>query len=215
MPVLVKICGNTSVADARLALRAGADYLGVILEHPPSPRNVSLEDARRIAAAVDRPVVAVTVNLPLERLLHIHKMLQPAALQLHGDEPVELVRALKARDITVWAVAAGDTAAVRRRAVELWEAGTDAIQVDARAVADTGTIYGGTGQTSDWDAARALVAGGLRVVLAGGLTPENVAQAVRTVQPWMVDVISGVEAAKGVKDASKVERFVEAARSQT
>jgi len=209
---LVKICGTTSIEDAKLAARAGADYLGIIVEHAPSPRNVSLNRAREIAAAVDVAVVVVTVNLTLERLLQIHEALRPAVLQLHGDESPEIVRQLKEQAVLVWAVAAGSAAEVRQRAFEMREAGADAILVDVRAITPDGIIYGGTGQIGDWDVARELVESGLRVILAGGLTPDNVAAAVSTACPWMVDVISGVEARKGVKDEAQVRRFIEAAR---
>ena len=210
---LVKICVNTSVEDAQMAARAGADYLGVIVEHAPSPRNVSLIRAQQIVAAVSTPVVAVTVNLSFERLLQIHEQLQPAALQLHGDESPELVRRLKAQGVLIWAVAAGDPEIVRQRALELTDAGADAVLLDARATSPNGIIYGGTGQVGDWDVARELVQSGMRVILAGGLTPENVADAISTASPWMVDVGSGVEARKGVKDEAKVRRFIEAART--
>lgn len=211
--VLVKICGNTSVADAQLTEQAGADYLGVIVEHAPSPRNVSLDLAREIRAAVSLPVVAVTVNRTLHDLLHIHDTLQPAALQLHGDESAELVQQLKARGIEVWGVAAGTTEVVRQRASSLREAGADTILVDARHESAAGIIYGGTGQTSDWQLARELVEQGMRINLAGGLTPENVAEAIHVTQPWMVDVISGVEARKGVKDEAKVRQFIAAVKT--
>ena len=210
--VLIKICGCTSVHDAELAAQAGAEYSGIIVEHAPSPRNVDLTTATQIAAAIEIPTVAVTVNKSLEQLLHIHRVLQPAVLQLHGDEPLELIRELKSHGLTIWAVASGESEAVRRRAYTATEAGADAVLVDARSTSDSGIIYGGTGHTSDWNVARELVDAGLRVVLAGGLSPENVVDAIEQVRPWMVDVISGVEASKGVKDADKVRRFVSAAR---
>ncbi len=212
---LIKICGNTTVADVQLAARLGADYVGIIVEHAPSPRNIDLEQAAEIRRAVDIRLVAVTVNLPLARLLHIHDELRPAALQLHGDETPELVSQLKSHKITVWAVATGAADHVPQRAHVLNEAGADAILIDARHIASSGTIYGGTGQLSDWETARELVEGGVRVILAGGLDPHNVGPAVRAVRPWMVDVVSGVEAGKGIKDAGKVQEFIEAARSGT
>lgn len=212
--LLIKICGNTSVQDAQLAAQVGAEYSGIIVEHAPSPRNVDLATATQIAAAVDIPTVAVTVNKSLEQLLHIHGVLRPAVLQLHGDEPPELIRALKDHGLTIWAAAAGDADAVRQRAYAATEAGADAVLVDARITSQNGTIYGGTGHTCDWDVAHELVDGGLRVVLAGGLTPENVVDAIEQVRPWMVDVISGVEASKGVKDADKVRHFVAVARGE-
>lgn len=214
---LVKICGITSAADAQLASRLGADYLGVIVEHPPSPRHVGVQQARDIFAATDRLTVAVVVNQSPDQLLRIADVLQPAALQLHGDESVQLVRELKARGLAVWAACSanvsGNSEGVRRRAGEMAEAGADAILLDARDTNESGIIYGGTGKLSDWRLAQSLVEDGLRVVLAGGLNPENVAAAVRAVAPWMVDVISGVEARKGVKDEEKVRRFIERARS--
>jgi len=210
--VLVKICGTTSIHDAQLAAQAGAEYSGIIVEHVPSPRNVTLADAAEIAASVDIPVVAVTVNKSLEELLHIQGVLRPAVLQLHGDETPELVRELKQHNLVVWVVASGDAEAMRRRACVMTEAGADAILVDARTTSESGTIYGGTGHTGDWKVARELVDAGIRVVLAGGLSPDTVAAAIAQVRPWMVDVVSGVEASKGVKDPEKVRRFVAAAQ---
>lgn len=206
-----------------MAARLGADYLGVIVGHPPSPRYVGLEAARAIFAAAETPAVAVVVNLPLDELLRLADALNPAALQLHGDESPSLVRQLKARGLTVWAACssnadgnedngAGQGENVKRRAHALTEAGADAILVDAaRTTNESGIVYGGTGKLSDWQLTQSLVEDGLRVVLAGGLLPDNVADAVHAVRPWMVDVISGVEARKGVKDEEKVQRFIEAA----
>jgi phosphoribosylanthranilate isomerase len=155
--------------------------------------------------------------------LRLADALQPAALQLHGDESSSLVRQLKARGLTVWAACSSDGEAdssvaderVERRACALTGAGAgaDAILIDAaRAANESGGVYGGTGKLSDWRLAHSLVEDDLRVVLAGGLSPDNVADAVHAVRPWMVDVISGVEARKGVKDEEKVRRFIEAAR---
>lgn len=208
----VKICGTTTMEDARLAMVSGADYLGVIVDHPPSPRSVSIEDARIIFAQSEIPIVAVSINQSLDALLHLAHVLRPAALQLHGDESAETVRALKENELQVWAACSGERGVARRRALEMIEAGADAILIDARVESPQGTIYGGTGQRGDWDLARVLVQSGIRVVLSGGLSPDNVAEATGAVQPWMVDVASGVEARKGVKDAEKVRRFIEAAR---
>jgi phosphoribosylanthranilate isomerase len=205
---LVKICGTTSPEDAELAASAGADYIGVILHHPPSPRNVSTEQARAIFAAARVPVVALTVNQPLDVLLQLAAEFKPAVLQLHGDETPELVSALKVHGLTVWTACSGDTDAVASRARAMTNAGADAVLLDARAVKDGQIVYGGTGHRADWTLARQLVDEGLRVVLAGGLTPENVHQAVATVQPWMVDIVSGVEASKGIKDPEKVWQFI-------
>ena len=212
MPVQIKICGTTSVADARLAQAAGADYVGIVIEHPPSPRSVSLEQAVEIARSVDVPVVAVTVNLPVVRLLSMVRALHPGAMQLHGDEGVDVVTALHDVGVPVWPALAGEGEAVMARAQLFLHNGAEALLLDARETSPEGVIYGGTGRTADWALARELTASGARLVLAGGLTPENVGRAIHAVHPWMVDVVSGVEAAKGRKDPDKVRAFVAAAR---
>lgn len=208
MRVQVKICGTTTPYDARLAAEAGADFYGVMLHHPPSPRCISREMAREVAASTSLPLVALSVNQPLELLLEIVADLRPHALQLHGDEPPELVEALVAQGQRVWKAIAGDAFALRAAARTYQAAGAEAILVDARETSPTGIVYGGTGHVADWNAARQLVDEGFRVILAGGLSPMNVERAIGLVRPWGVDVVSGVEATKGVKDAQKVRDFV-------
>ncbi len=212
---LVKICGTTSIQDAQLAQNAGADFLGVIVEHSPSPRSVDLVTARAIFLASQTPIVAVTVNKTLDELLKIDQTLRPFALQLHGDEEPQLVRELVSRKITVWAACSGEREIVRQRALKMTKAGAQAVLLDARTTNGNEIIYGGTGELSDWELARELRASGLHVILTGGLSPENVQEAIGFVRPWMVDVVSGVEAKKGVKDAEKVRRFVQYAQNNT
>jgi phosphoribosylanthranilate isomerase len=155
----------------------------------------------------------VTVNQRLCELLSLADALQPTVLQLHGDESVQLVRDLKRHDLTVWVACSGSAEETKRRALAMTDAGADAVLIDARITTPDGVIYGGTGHKADWNCARELVEYKLRVILAGGLDPDNVPEAIQYVQPWMVDVISGIEARKGVKDAAKVQRFVEAAKN--
>ncbi len=207
---LIKICGTTSVADAILAQDAGADFLGLIVEHAPSPRNVSVAQAQQIAAAVSLAIVIVTVNRDSRWLTETAQLLNAHALQLHGDETPELVRELKAQNIRVWTAISGNDA--RDRAQQMRAAGSDALLIDARVSSENGVSYGGTGLRGDWNLARELVNDGARVILAGGLNVENARQAIEFVRPWMVDVLSGVEAGKGVKDAEKVRAFVSAIR---
>ena len=209
----IKICGTTSIEDALLAQEAGADYLGIIVEHAPSPRNVSLAQAQAIANAVSIPVVAVTVNKSLDELLQLHKVLCPHAIQLHGDETPELARELIANGVRVWAAISGERGEVLSRAEGMRAAGVETLVIDARLTTASGVIYGGSGHRSDWGAARILVQDGARIALAGGLSPENVREAIATVQPHIVDVISGIEARKGVKDRDKVLSFVRATRN--
>lgn len=214
MSTLLKICGTTSPDDARLSQEAGADFLGVILNHPASPRHVSLQIAREIARNAAVPIVALSVNQELETLLAIADELRPHALQLHGDEAPALVEQLAARGFRVWKAVSGDRKAVSESAQAFRDAGAEAILVDARESSPSGIVYGGTGQLADWDAARALVASGFRVILAGGLSPSNVARAIEAVQPWAVDVVSGVEARKGTKDAFKLRQFAALVKSE-
>lgn len=209
---LAKICGTTSVSDAKMVQRLGADFLGLIIEHAPSPRSVSREKAREIAAATNLPTVAVTVNQSLSQLLQVWEELSPAVLQLHGDETPELVSQLKSRGLTVWTACSGNGDALLQRAREMQNVGADAILIDARAHSGTQVIYGGSGHISDWDAARVLAKEGARVVLAGGLNPQNVQAAIEAAGPWMVDCVSGVEKTKGEKDESKVRDFLLAMR---
>ncbi|MEO6907570.1 MAG: phosphoribosylanthranilate isomerase [Abditibacteriaceae bacterium] len=205
---LIKICANTSEADLRLAAEAGADFAGMIVNFPPSPRHVPLEKALQMNSPL--PLVVVTVNLPLSELLEIHTQLKPYALQLHGDESPELISKLVAQNIRVWkAVSGADAWEIAQSAIA---AGAEAVLVDSRAQGHQQTIYGGTGLRSDWELAKELIAQGYKVILAGGLNPDNVVQASQEVQPWMLDVVSGVEQSPGLKDATKVKAFVQALR---
>ena len=214
--MFLKICGTTTLADAQLGARAGADALGLIVNHAASPRHLEIDEARALVDAlsggVAAPVVAVSVNQSLAQLEQIARDLKPLALQLHGDETPDLVRELVARGYVVWKVLSGESATLTRQARIYTDAGAAALVIDARETNAGGVIYGGTGQIADWGAARALVDDGFRVILAGGLSPENVARALEIVRPWGVDVVSGVEARKGHKDAAKVRAFIEAAR---
>lgn len=202
MPVKVKICGVTRVADALHAARAGADAIGLNFSLR-SPRRVSVEQAAAIAAALPAGVctVGVFVDADREEIAAVAATVGLDALQFHGDEPPALcagwdrktIKALRVRDATTLA-GAGDWA-------------VDFILADAYVEGQAG----GTGQ-------RVPLAwlGGVareRLILAGGLTPETVAEAVRAVRPAAVDVASGVEAAPGIKDPEKVERFIAHART--
>lgn len=202
---LIKICANTSETDLRLSADAGADFAGMIVNFPPSPRHVPLDKALQMKSPL--PLVAVTVNLSLEDLLEINTQLKPHALQLHGDESAETIQELVEQNIRVWKAVSGKDAWERAQAAIA--AGAEAILVDSRAQSHQQTIYGGTGLRSDWELAKELIAQGYKVILAGGLNPANVLPASQEVQPWMLDVVSGVEQRPGVKDAEKVKAFVQ------
>ena len=197
--MFLKICGITRLEDAEYAVASGATALGFIF-WPRSPRYIAPDAAAAIVARVPAGVttVGVFVNEPVAAIREAVRVAGVSTVQLHGDEPVsyaaELTQPLlRALDVD----AAFDSA---------WPLETT-ILLDA---ADR-TRRGGTGTRVDW-ARAAPVARKRRVVLAGGLSPENVETAIDQVGPWGVDVSSGVEAAPGVKDATRVSEFLERAR---
>jgi phosphoribosylanthranilate isomerase len=195
--MLLKICGLTTEADAAHAAAAGATALGVIFA-PASPRCVTADRARDIVRAVppEVPVVGVFVNAPLEEIVATVAHTGIRFVQLHGDEPESYASTLK---MPLLRAAGVDVA------IGAWPTATlllDAVSAAAR---------GGTGRRVDWQQA-ADIARRRKTVLAGGLTPDNVAEAIATVRPYGVDVSSGVEAAPGRKDRDKVTRFLENAR---
>lgn len=211
----IKICGITNVDDALAAARAGAQAVGLNF-YAGSPRCVSTALAAEIAAALPVEVarVGVFVNPTFEELLETHARASLDFVQLHGDEPPQMLAELCSRGIHVLrAFRWGDEGLTAAR--EYLErcrqlaALPQAVLIDARAAA----AYGGTGQTVDWNSLRPL-AGKLAdcpLLLAGGLTPENVAAAIATSRPYGVDTASGVESQPGKKDEEKVRRFITAA----
>lgn len=201
LDIEVKICGITTVEDAELALEAGADYLGFVL-YEKSRRYVTKARLREIVGALPRRVraIGVFVNMGPDEVRRIVADCGLYAAQIHGTEPEDAFRGLDAR---LWR-------AVRYEA-HAWEPAPSVWNVE-RFVADAvAPEYGGSGRKADWDAAREL-ARERRMMLAGGLTAENVADAIRFVRPLGVDVASGVEAAPGRKDAAKVRAFIQKAR---
>jgi phosphoribosylanthranilate isomerase len=199
--VKVKICGVCTAADARAAVAAGADFLGLNF-HAASPRSVSVEVAREIATAVPgTALVGVFVDAPRARVEDVAAAVGLAALQFHGDEEPDYcdgwawrtIKALRARPGT-------DLAALARRYA------ADYLLVDSFA----SDRAGGTGVALDPAAARGLPAD--RLFVAGGLRPETVADVVRALRPFAVDVASGVEERPGRKDHARVEEFIRRAK---
>jgi phosphoribosylanthranilate isomerase len=201
---LVKICGITNPDDALAAVEAGAGLIGFNF-YPKSPRYVSPTDARRIVEQLPERVmgVGVFVNEDAEGVARIASEAGVAAVQLHGDETPEFCAGLRGLSI-IKALRVGEDFSVEDAA----RFETDAVLLDAY-VKD---LRGGTGHTFDWTIARRTREVVRRLVLAGGLTPENVAAAVESVRPYAVDVCSGVETAPGRKSFQLMRRFVEAVR---
>jgi phosphoribosylanthranilate isomerase len=200
--VRVKVCGVTTVAQAVACVEAGVDSVGVNLV-ASSVRRVDEVLARQVAKAIgDRAlVVAVVADMTVPAMLALRERAGVGCLQLHGNEPAASVSALLPHAYKAVRVAnEADVAAAEAMP-------GDYVLVDAKV---EGTL-GGTGHTFDWSLVRGL-ASRRRLVLAGGLTPGNVAAAIASVHPWCVDVASGVESVPGVKDMGKVRAFVQAAR---
>jgi phosphoribosylanthranilate isomerase len=199
--MFLKICGITRLTDALHAVEQGATAVGFVL-WPRSPRAVSIERAAEIIAELPSHVMAVGVfvNEPVDGIRAIAKRTRLTAVQLHGDEPPAYAEALDWPVIR--AVSVGDIG----EASQAWSPETALLLDNIDPVR-----RGGTGAVIDWSEAADL-AQKRRVVLAGGLTPANVASAIRAVRPFGVDVSSGVESAPGVKDFGKVTQFIANAR---
>jgi phosphoribosylanthranilate isomerase len=192
----VKICGITRAADAELAASLGAAAVGFVT-WPRSPRFVEPARARDIVRALPPFVtpVGVFVDQPAGHVKDVVAVVGLGAVQLHGNEDVGYCRAIGRRVIKAASVAqATALAAFWPPEVTLL---LDAVDAERR---------GGTGETVDWTGAAAL-ARQRRIILAGGLTPENVGEAIRTVRPFAVDVSSGVESAPGIKDEERLRAF--------
>jgi phosphoribosylanthranilate isomerase len=237
----IKICGITTPDDALLAAAAGADAIGLNF-YEKSPRCVWPEQSREIVGALlskdpdwATRIVGVTVNQGFVELLQIGQSSRVMSHQLHGDEPSDLVvQICKLNDSVTQLTSVpagarpGNLQPITVRAFRCPEPDLSAVAAHLDECRSSGALptavlldahqpgaYGGTGQTLDWNMIRSqrdkLL--GLPLILAGGLTPDNVAEAIRTARPDAVDVASGVESAPGKKDTAKVRDFIAAAKA--
>jgi phosphoribosylanthranilate isomerase len=201
----VKICGITNREDALAACEAGADVLGFVFapEARRTNRYIAPEAARRIIEELPPFVsaAAVCVNESLENVLAYLEFAD--YVQLHGEETPDLCRAVANRAIKAFRVGPDF------RPESMLAYATAAFLLDACAA----DARGGTGKTCDWDIARAAVALGRPIILAGGLTPDNVAEAIRAVRPYAVDTAGGVESAPGKKDHERLRCFIHNAKT--
>lgn len=199
MTTAIKICGLTRVEDALAAARLGANAIGVVL-YAKSPRFVTHEQARRIVDVVPPFVttVALMVNPSAEEVHAVIGQIRPALLQFHGDESPEFcgsfsvpyIKALRVRPETDLLQYARTYASAKGLLLDTFVEGS----------------HGGTGAVFDWSLIPRELS--LPLILAGGLNPDNVSEAIRRVRPWAVDVSSGVEAEKGKKDAALIAAFI-------
>jgi phosphoribosylanthranilate isomerase len=253
MPLWIKICGNTSLADAELAADAGADAVGFVFA--PSPRRVKADQVAAITPHLPAQIekIGVFVDASLDEIAAAVRVAGLTGVQLHsGAAPID--PAIKYRDLGAlpiarsmrdgWESTTLFTSRINKLPAELRAQfgaqfgralrilsvvhfGADAAQQAAALAADTNidgilidsrtaTAVGGTGIAFDWaSASQTLFRGNAKMIAAGGLNPENVAEAIATLRPWGVDVVSGVEAAPGRKDPAKVRAFIANARAES
>ena len=200
MRTRVKICGITRVEDALAAVNAGADAIGLVF-YAPSPRCVSVAQAQKIVAAIPPfvSVVGLFVNAPTAEIQFILSQVRLDIIQYHGDETPDVCKQINLPYYKAIRVKAESN--LLQYAIEFESA--KALLLDTY----TEAAFGGTGQVFDWN----LIPKNMTkpVILAGGLTAENVAHAIKQVQPYAVDVSGGVEVVKGIKDIAKIAAFMQ------
>jgi phosphoribosylanthranilate isomerase len=206
MTVRVKICGITSPEQALMAQKSGADAIGLVI-YEKSPRYVDIEQAKDIRVVISKTTLAIAllVNPSEDLVKQVIAQVKPDYIQFHGDETPEFcqqfnypfIRAVRMRDgLDIDA----EVAAYKADGGFLFDAWSD-------------DLYGGTGHSFDWS--RLPSTTDYKLILAGGLNPNNVAEAVAKTSPYMVDVSGGVEASPGIKDPEKVEAFISEAKKTT
>ena len=215
----VKICGTTSIHDACLAADAGADYSGVLVDVAVSERSLNTSQAVEIASASPIPTVLLLYNRTTTDIYEAVSKIRPFAVQLLGTETPQQVEELR-RLVTcqLWKsvyLPAGnpenvDIPAVREQMQAYCDAGSDFLLFDSVDISVDPPRYGGTGKTCDWHVAAELITESpLPVFFAGGIRPDNVKDAIETIAPYGIDLCSGVEASKGVKDKQKLAQLME------
>lgn len=218
----VKICGNTNLEDAQLAASLGADAVGFVFAS--SPRRVSADQVAQITPHLPPGVerIGVFQTQDLDQIISAIEEAGLTGVQLHGGDDANLASQLRARldeGFTIiqtvhWVVDAGgeNAATVARQLRDIAAGGVvDRVLIDSK----VGAVLGGTGVSFDWAAAREVLsasAGGLKIIAAGGLRDDNVAKAIEALEPWGVDVSSGVEAQPGRKSPEKLTAFIRNAR---
>jgi phosphoribosylanthranilate isomerase len=216
MSLWIKICGNTSLEDAMLAAEAGADALGFVFA--PSPRHVTPEQAAKIVPNLPSTIekIGVFVDATFEDIAAVVNACNLTGVQLQFESNPDIRSQLRHKfgpNLRILQTLHFSPAIAAQAASLASDRNIDALLVDSR----TATAPGGTGITYDWNAAASTLFGNPdsphKLVAAGGLTPANVSEAIATLRPWGVDVVSGVESSLGHKDPEKVRAFVANART--
>lgn len=211
--VKIKICGLTNYEDALQAIEAGADMLGFNF-YPPSPRSISIDNCAEITSKICREfshviMVGIFVNESIEQIEHTLATCGLQLAQLHGDETPSDVETLGSRAYKAIRPKSEAEARVQLQQYAGRGSTSPALLLDAYKLGS----YGGTGEVADWSIAAELAQSTL-LLLAGGLTPENVLTAIDKVNPWGVDAASGVESTPGKKDPIKMKTFMQAIHQQ-
>lgn len=219
MSLWIKICANTSLADAALAAEAGADAVGFVFA--PSPRQVTAQQVAAIVPALPEKLekIGVFVDAAFDEIERTVAACRLTGVQLHYDAPPEFPFRLRKRfgstlrilRVVHFAAAVGENWAAKINSYDQ-DPNVDGVLVDSR----TATAIGGTGVAFDWELAAKTVFQNAKTrkrIAAGGLAPDNVASAIASLRPWGVDAVSGVEAAPGRKDPARVKAFVANARA--
>ena len=207
----LKICGVTNAADMQLINGSGADYVGILVEVGYSERSISLLKAREIASASTTPVVILLCNPTQDTARDVDRQINPAAMQLLCLETPDFISDLKPIvSCQIWKSLHLPAPDGQSRPELYADAGADALLIDSIDTSEGFMRMGGTGNTVNWSRAADLVRSlTLPVFLSGGINPGNVANALRLVKPFGIDLCSGVEMAKGKKDPDKLRNLVD------
>lgn len=221
-----KICGTTNMEDAEMAAREGADFFGVVVEVDFSPRSLTIEAAKPLFSSPPIPAVALVYNMASTRVESLIQQLNPFAVQFLSLAETSFVTYLKKTypKVEIWqslhlpqAGEAVDLKDFQKTAQTSVTAGVDALLFDTAALSKGAMKFGGTGVTSDWDIVKELMdsmRGTLPIWLAGGINPDNVGEAIDRINPYGIDLCSGVEATRGKKDAVKLRSLMTTIRGK-
>jgi phosphoribosylanthranilate isomerase len=222
-----KICGTTNLEDVWLAAHEGADFFGVVVEVDFSPRSLTVEDAGPLFAEPPLPGVALVFKMEERRIATAIQSLNPFAVQFLDPADISLLKRLKSAypSVEMWqsihlpqAGKEADIGHVKKTVQTYVDAGVDSLLFDTVAVSKGKTRFGGTGKTSDWNVVKGLIdtiQSPVPVWLAGGINPGNVGDALDTLDPFGIDLCSGVEARPGKKDPQKVRALMSTIRQRS
>jgi len=215
-----KICGTTNLEDVRLSADESADFFGVVVEVDFSSRSLTVDDARPLFAEPPIPGVALVFKMQEERIATMIQALNPFAVQFLDPADTSMLKGMKRAypSVEMWqsihlpqAGQEADIGQVKKTVMDYVDAGVDSLLFDTVAVSQGKTKFGGTGKTSDWSVVKELIdtiQSPVPVWLAGGINPGNVGDALDTVDPYGIDLCSGVETSPGKKDPQKVRALM-------